>query len=173
MRRRARFAVSFPESIISLILVTSHFGGKNHIPTPKDALALMMASPTETISKDQALEMRLKVGHSEVFLKNQREIIDQTLRWRELYPPTDKSRLNQFRAALGVDLENDIERITAPTLILQGSKDEIVIPKNAELLKNKIPNSQIHYVEDAPHWVIIENYEECNRVFLEFLDSNS
>jgi pimeloyl-ACP methyl ester carboxylesterase len=167
-----QFAVSYPDSVTSLILVTSHFGGKNHISTPKDALALMMASPTETISKEQALEMRLKVGHSAEFLKNQREIINQTLRWRELYPPTDKSRINQFRAALDVDLENDIVKITVPTLILQGQKDQIVIPENAELLKNKIPNSKIHYVEDAPHWVIIENYEECNRVFQEFLDAH-
>ncbi|MFW9927842.1 MAG: alpha/beta fold hydrolase [Candidatus Thorarchaeota archaeon] len=165
-----QFAISYPDSVISLILATTHFGGKNYIEMDKQSLALMVASPTETISKEQALEMRLSVSHSEEFLKNNRKIIDQTLVWRELHPPTDYSRLHQFRAALDVDLEKDLHKITCPTLIIQGTKDRLVPPKNAELLAEKIPNSQTHFIEGGPHWICIEYYEEFNKVILEFLD---
>ena len=165
-----QFAISYPEKTLSLIIATSHFGGKNYIEMDKKDLALMVASETETISKEQALEMRLSVGHSKEFLQSNRKLIDQTLIWREQHQAPDYSRLNQFRAALEVDLEKGIEKITAPTLIIQGTKDKLVPPENAKLLKEKIANSEIHYIEDGPHWISIEHYEEFNRVILEFLD---
>ena len=167
-----QFAISYPDVTESLILVTTHFGGKNQIPISNEALALMTAVPTETISQKQATEMRLKVGHSQSFLKNHRDVIDQTLRWREIHPPTDSSRMNQFRAALEVDLEHDLDKIKTPTLIIQGTEDQIVNPQNAELLKSKIQGSKVQYIKDAPHWVIIEKYEEFNKAVLDFLSAH-
>ncbi|OLS16728.1 MAG: 3-oxoadipate enol-lactonase 2 [Candidatus Heimdallarchaeota archaeon LC_3] len=165
-----QFAISYPEKTISLIIATSHFGGKNYIQMEKKDLALMVASQTETISKEQALEMRLSVGHSEEFLKSNRKLINQTLIWREQHQAPDYSRLHQFRAALDVDLENDLHKITSQTLIIQGTKDKLVPPENAKLLNQKISNSEIFYIEGGPHWISIENFEEFNQAILEFLN---
>ncbi len=167
-----RFAFTYPDSVICLVLVTTNFGGKNWASMDNKTLALMTASPTETISKEQATEMRLSVGHSEEFIRNNRKLIDQTLIWRERNPSPDYARLHQFRAALDHDTEKKIHKISAPTFIVQGRDDQIVPPINAELLAKNIPNSTICYIENAAHYVGIEKFEEFNKEVLEFLNKH-
>jgi pimeloyl-ACP methyl ester carboxylesterase len=60
-------------------------------------------------------------------------------------------------------------RITQPTLILQGTADQIVNPVNAELLADLIPDARLRYVEGAGHLVCWDEPRRFVRVVTGFL----
>ena len=66
--------------------------------------------------------------------------------------------------------EEAIKKIGAKTLIIHGTADKAVPPRNAELLAKNIPNSKIEYIEGGSHFSIIEKHTEFNDIVLKFVD---
>ena len=60
-------------------------------------------------------------------------------------------------------------RITQPTLILQGTADQVVNPVNAERLADLIPGARLDYVEGAGHLVCWDEPRRFARVVAGFL----
>ncbi|MFW9805715.1 MAG: alpha/beta fold hydrolase [Candidatus Thorarchaeota archaeon] len=165
-----QIALSHPEKVRSLILVSTHFGGSNYIPIPDDVVALLVALPTETISYEQAREMRYRATFSEQFIAENKELMKQIDSWVQQHPAPLFAQVHQSSATAEFDSESELKNITVPTLILQGANDFTILPKNAELLAERIPNSRLQFIEGAAHFVIIEKYEEFNNAVMNFID---
>jgi pimeloyl-ACP methyl ester carboxylesterase len=80
------------------------------------------------------------------------------------------AQVHQSAATAAFDSESELGKISVPTLILQGSDDFTILPKNSEMLAERIPNSRLKFIEGAAHFVIIEKYEEFNREVMNFID---
>jgi pimeloyl-ACP methyl ester carboxylesterase len=78
--------------------------------------------------------------------------------------------VHQASATAGFDSEDSLNKITAPTLILHGANDFTILPKNSELLAERIPNAKLKFIEGASHFVIIEKYEEFNHEVMRFIE---
>ncbi|MFW9888436.1 MAG: alpha/beta fold hydrolase [Candidatus Thorarchaeota archaeon] len=165
-----QIAISCPEMVRSLILVATHFGGPNHIPIPDEIVALLVALPTETISLEQAREMRYRATFSPQFLRENTALMNQIDEWVQMYPAPLFAQVHQSSATSAFNSESELHRITAPTLILQGDSDFTIPPKNAQLLADRIPNSRLKFIEGAAHFVIIEKYAEFNNEVMSFID---
>jgi proline-specific peptidase len=165
-----QIAITYPERLRSLIIVSSHFGGANYIPMDDETMALLIAIPTETISPKQAVEMRYQATFSPEFLRTGRAVLEQTERWIARYPAPVHCQIHQTQAVNTYDGEEAIKQITAPTLIVHGTADKAVPPGNAKLLANNIPNSKIEYIEGGSHFSIIEKYDEFNKIVSRFVD---
>jgi pimeloyl-ACP methyl ester carboxylesterase len=61
--------------------------------------------------------------------------------------------------------------ITCPTLILGGACDGIVPPATGRLLRSRLPNSRLTYIDDAAHTLETDQPEAYERVVREFLES--
>lgn len=59
--------------------------------------------------------------------------------------------------------------ITAPTLIVHGSKDELVPTASAREAHQRIRGSRLHWMEGCGHWPQRDHPEEFHRVVQEFL----
>lgn len=165
-----QIAISYPEKVRSLILVSTHFGGPNYIPMDDRTMALLIALPTETISVEQAREMRYRATFSPEFLKENRPILEQIDEWAEKHPTPLFAQVHQSSATSEFNSESKLNKIIAPTLILHGANDCAVPTKNGELLAERIPNSKLKIIKDAAHFVIIEKYEEFNNEVMKFID---
>ena len=165
-----QIAISYPEKVRSLILSSTHFGGLNYVPMDEKTMALLIALPTETISKEQAREMRYRATFSQQFLQNNKEIIEQIDEWAEKHPTPLYAQVHQSAATAEFNSELELQKITAPTLIIHGANDHAVPTKNGELVAERIPNSRLKIIEDASHFVIIEKYEEFNNAVMSFID---
>jgi len=163
-------AISYPEKVRSLILVATHFGGPNIVPMYDRNLALLSAIPTETISKEQAREMRYRATFSEEFLSENRDVLDKIDVWAEKHPTPLFAQIHQATAVGDFDGEDDVKNIAAPTLIIHGDNDKAVPVENGKLLDSSIPHSRLSLIEGASHFSIIERYEEFNKTVLEFID---
>ena len=165
-----QIAISYPEKVRSLILSSTQFGGRNYIPMDDKTMALLIALPTETISVEQAREMRYRATFSPEFLKENRSILAQIDEWAEKHPTPLFAQVHQSSATSEFNSELKLNKITAPTLILHGDNDRAVPTKNGELLAERIPNSKLKIIKDAAHFVIIEKYEEFNTEVMNFID---
>lgn len=82
---------------------------------------------------------------------------------------TVASFMQQSNAVLTHDVESQLQRITAPTLITFGRLDLVTSTRFAEPMKTKIRNSEVHVFEGCSHAPIYEKVEEFNQKTLGFL----
>lgn len=164
-----QIAISYPEKVRSLILVSTSFGGSNTVPSSDRTQAMMFAIPTETLSSKQAMDMRYSVVFSEQFRRENKSLIKQIQEWREQIPQPLLARGHQASAAISFNAEEEVKRIRVPTLILHGDNDLVVPPKNAELLARNIQSSTLVLIKGGPHLSFIEYYEKFNEQVLNFI----
>ncbi len=165
-----QIAISYPEKVRSLIIVSSHFGGPNYIPMDDRTMALLIAIPTETITKEQAMEMRLRATFSPEFLKENRLVVDQINEWASQLPTPLYAQVHQTSAVSEFNSESELRKISAPTLILHGDSDYAVPTKNGELLAARIPTSKLTLIKGGSHFSIIEKHDDVNTAVINFVD---
>jgi len=79
------------------------------------------------------------------------------------------SFMAQSNAVIGHDVESQLNRIMAPTLITFGRYDAATSTRFAERMKNGIRNSELLIFEGCAHAPIYENVAEFNKATLQFL----
>jgi 3-oxoadipate enol-lactonase len=105
-----------------------------------------------------------KAAHPDVLEKIRSMIRDTT---REGY-------LGVTAAFLGLNLEDKLGRITAPTLYVSGAEDKLGGPPDLmRRLSEKVSGAQHVSVPAAAHIANIQNPEEFNRVLLDLLQQRS
>jgi pimeloyl-ACP methyl ester carboxylesterase len=83
-----------------------------------------------------------------------------------------ESFIQQSNAVLGHDVEDQLSRITAPTLITFGRQDVATSTRFADRLKKGIRNSELVIFEGCSHAPIYEKIEEFNQKTLAFLQKH-
>ena len=83
--------------------------------------------------------------------------------------------LNRVRADLRADsdyrLNDRIQKLNIPTLIVWGDHDQIISPAHAEYWHAHVPDSKLVILKDMGHAPQYERPEETARVILEFLQT--
>ena len=64
--------------------------------------------------------------------------------------------------------ESQLQRITAPTLVLAGT-DDMILPEHTELIASKIPNAELQFIRGT-HFCSSENPGDFNRAVEKFLE---
>lgn len=91
--------------------------------------------------------------------------------FKESYPPTEASYLNQCTAGAVFDGRPCLSRITAPTLIINLAKDQYVPMKFTRELTDGIRGSRLELI-DRDHMFILEEPDLMIRPALAFLQEN-
>ncbi|KAK3096806.1 hypothetical protein FSP39_003508, partial [Pinctada imbricata] len=81
--------------------------------------------------------------------------------------------LNFYRAAFRTDPARAkllLKKITTPTLVVWGKKDLALNSELAENGRDYITDLTVKYVENASHWVQMDEPEETNKYIREFLE---
>ncbi len=77
-----------------------------------------------------------------------------------------------FAAFEGVDLRPDLHRITVPTLILHGTKDNVVQMAVGRKLADEIPDTRFQAIEGCGHMLMVTGAKEVNGHLQAFLDQD-
>ncbi|XP_055595152.1 valacyclovir hydrolase-like [Uranotaenia lowii] len=64
---------------------------------------------------------------------------------------------------------NILKQITAPTFILHGSKDPMIIPEHIPMLMNNIRDTDLHVFPEGKHNIHLRYAEEFNKLVSDFL----
>jgi pimeloyl-ACP methyl ester carboxylesterase len=90
---------------------------------------------------------------------------------REGVIPSADPRSRLLQAAAGTRYSNRgrDRQISAPTLVMHGTDDKVVDPRNAEVLATNIPDARLVWVPDAGHLIFWERPRFCARELVRFL----
>jgi 3-oxoadipate enol-lactonase len=92
---------------------------------------------------------------------------------RARHPMPPHAQRQHYLASEAHEAWAELPRITAPTLVLHGTADQINVCANAELLAQRIPGAQLHLIEGARHGYFWAQREEASRVVRQFLRNNA
>ena len=123
------------------------------------------------------LSMRLVAGSVMSIMFGQKFLTDpnrtaQRAEWRLRLLNND--RIGISRAVSGVvnrqGIYDEIDKITAPTLIMVGDQDVATVPEKSERIHAKVPNSQLVMISGAGHSSSVEEPAAVNAAIQAFLD---
>ncbi|MBX2928070.1 MAG: alpha/beta fold hydrolase [Saprospiraceae bacterium] len=113
----------------------------------------------------------MKIMFGEKFLQDPARREERAI-WRANLERNPKTIV---RAVTGVlqrkGVEEEIQRIQCPTLILVGTQDKATTPEKAAFIHGRIPGSILRHIEGAGHTACVEEPEAYNREIDAFLAS--
>ena len=59
--------------------------------------------------------------------------------------------------------------ITLPTLVIAGTRDQVVAPQSSDVLADAIPNARLVKIEGGSHAFFMEHPRTFNKIVLDFL----
>ena len=161
-------ALSYPEKIISLVLACpiTWSAELHNQPQPPKAEDKMQ---WDALSEDERVRLWLAGVLSEHFLKNNpgyREKLVKIIK-KGYGPPYAQNR--HAHASNTYDNYRRLSLIKAPAIIIAGSADKTITPDNIRILKEKLPEAELVIMDNMPHFMMWEGFDEFNRTMLDFL----
>jgi 3-oxoadipate enol-lactonase len=160
-------ALSHPERVHKLVLVSTAPGGPNMVPMPAETLEAMGRFPT--MEREAGLRLMVENSMGERGVRERPELVDEIYAYRLERAPSVEAWRAQAIAGAAFDVYDRLPGIGAPTLVVQGGADVVIDPGNAELLAERIPGAQLHVVPDRGHMLVWEEGELLAPVVREFL----
>ena len=80
-----------------------------------------------------------------------------------------RGTVGQLRAIMGHTTEDRLHLIQAPTLVMAGTKDRLVLPRRSEAIASRIPGARLVMVKGGSHAFQAEMRIQFNREVLSFL----
>ncbi len=156
-------AVSHPERIDRLVLCCTTPGGEDAVPMPQQTVRLF----AEAAELEPQVALRRFVENS-LGAAPPEGLADELFRRRVENPPDPLGW--QAQAAAGMTFAGTaLGAISAPTLILHGTADNVVDHGNASLLAARIADSRVELLAGAGHLFFWEQPDRFVELVTEFL----
>ena len=160
-------ALRYPGLVASLTLGATTCGGAHMVVASEETLQRLFS--IMSMPADEAVKVSTSATFSAAFIERHPEKIREWLIKGAESPPTPLGFKRQAEAATGFDTYDRLTQIAAPTLILAGTRDELIPAENSRILASRIPKAELVLFEGAGHGYLWEAEGQANRVVRDFL----
>jgi pimeloyl-ACP methyl ester carboxylesterase len=160
-------ALSHPERVERLVLACTTPGGARAHPMPARTVALMLEAPT--LPLERALRRFVENALSPRTVSERPELVERIYGFRLASPLDPDGWQAQAAAGASFDRLARLGEIRAPTLVVTGTDDNVVDPRNSDLLAQRIPDARLERVPDSGHLFFWEQPERFHELVREFL----
>jgi pimeloyl-ACP methyl ester carboxylesterase len=160
-------AIEHPDRVRRLVLASTTPGWTEGYPFPLgNAIELwrQVLRPGQ-VSRRSGIRYAL----SPQTRQGQPDLVERLIREEVIPSPDPRSRMLQAAAGTTYSNRGRDRQIAAPTLVMHGTHDSVVDPRNAEVLAANIPDARLVWVPDAGHLIFWERPRFCARELLVFL----
>lgn len=149
------------DRIRALVLGCTHCGGKERIAPDPQLLAQFVNN--EGLSQEQMIDKNLPFFFSRRFLAEHPEPV-ALYREAQLSAPLQPPHafLSQVEAIRTFACCERLGRLTIPTLVVTGTADALVPPRNAVILAGLIPDARLMEIPGAGHALHVECRDQLN-----------
>lgn len=133
---------------------------------PEMVRGLILTATAARVSPSMKLELEIALKTPELWEKMLKE---SEVLFMQMYPPTRESFYRQFVATIEFDGKDQLGKIKAPTLILNGTKDHTIPMECTEELAREILDSKLILVE-GDHLFAAINMDLLVKPALEFFE---
>jgi pimeloyl-ACP methyl ester carboxylesterase len=164
-----RFALRHPERLRALGLGCTHFGGKR-IARPEEAhWALLQLKPGPELSPRQVARRQEPVYFHPSFVQSQRAFIEAFYDRMEPYTPPVYVMQAHLAAIEAFDGYDQLPEIAAPTLVITGDSDRLIVPENSRMIAARIPGAKLVLLPQANHLFWLEKPREAANAVIAFM----
>ena len=165
-------ARSRPDLVGRLVLVGTSAGGPEALPQPeetREAWAAAHGLPPHEFAR-ATMRYSFAPGWTDVHPA----VYESLLEARLEFPTPPDAWAAQYSACEDFLARGaPVEQIEMPTLVVHGTLDRVVDPRNGDLLARRIPNARLLAVPGCGHQVPLEAPDRFNAAVLEFLARGS
>jgi 3-oxoadipate enol-lactonase len=161
------FALTWPERVEKLVLCSTAPGGPKAHAMPARSVDVFARFPT--MSREEGLRLFVENSLGDRGVRDLPELADEIYAYRLEHAPPVEAWQAQAYAGATFDAYDRIGAIAAPTLVLQGGDDNVVDPRNAELLGELIPGARVEIVPERGHLMVWEDSERVAELVTEFV----
>jgi 3-oxoadipate enol-lactonase len=159
-------ALAHPERVDKLVLVATIPGGPRSRPMPLPTTYLFAWAPFMT-SQAKLQQFAHALGPETL---RRRPKVARRLAARKLaHPQSQHAWRAQTEAGMLFNPLGRQRRITQPTLVVQGTADQVVAPDNAEVLASLLPDARLQRFDGAGHLLYWEQPKRFVRIVTDFL----
>jgi 3-oxoadipate enol-lactonase len=162
-------ALTHPERIEKLVLVSTAPGGPRSHPMPAAGIEAFGKYPT--MEREAGLRLMVENSLGARGVRDVPGLANEIFAYRLEHAPSLAAWQAQAYAGATFDAYDRIGAIAVPTLVIQGGADNVVDPRNAELLAELIPDARAEIVPERGHLLVWEDSERVAELVTEFLQS--
>ncbi|MGD9153176.1 MAG: alpha/beta hydrolase [Gammaproteobacteria bacterium] len=85
------------------------------------------------------------------------------------YPQTVIGFKRQLEALLSFSIDEELQKIAVPTLLIAGSNDILTPLEDTQYLAERIPDTQLWIADDTGHMTFVEKPQESSKIIDDFL----
>lgn len=156
-----------PDRVERLVLVATTPGGQAAHPIPEATRRLIAAMPE--LEPEEALRRAITNALSETAVSARPELVERILAHRRSNPQDPAGWQAQAAAGTTFDIGDRVADVTAPTLIVHGTEDAVIDPRNAEVLASLLGDTRVAWLEGAGHLCFWEQPERFVAAVTDFL----
>lgn len=160
------FAALFPERVATLTLADTHASFKDFPPETQHSFVAMRLKPLVEEGLSPA-DIAPRVARSLMGPNASAAVLERLV--ASVARLHKESYIKTVKSTVDFDRRDDLERIRAPTLVLNGEHDKLTPPAMARDIAAQIPGARVEIIADAGHLINIEQPETFNRLVLDFL----
>ncbi|HSK97985.1 MAG TPA: alpha/beta hydrolase, partial [Euzebyales bacterium] len=154
-------AIEHPERIGRLVLASTTPGWTEGYPFPLGNALVLWRRILQPGAASRRSGIRYALSPST--RRGKPDLVERLTR-EDVIPEADvRSRMLQAAAGTRYSNRGRDRSIAAPTLVMHGTDDNVVDPRNAEILARNIPDARLQWVPDAGHLIFWERPRLCAR----------
>lgn len=142
-------ALARPDLVDRLVLVATTPGGAVAHPLPEATQQLLARMPT--MDPTEALEAAVDNALGAVEGDRRRALVERIMAHRLALPQDPAGWQAQAHAGTTHDLGDRVREVACPVLVLHGTRDAVVDPRNADVLGELLPDVRVRPVEGGGH----------------------
>jgi 3-oxoadipate enol-lactonase len=159
--------LNYPQLVQGLVLGCTMCGQAHGLPVPPETVARF--GSIQSMPREEKTKAFWAVAVTPEFARDREDFLDGIVE-KELESPTpEETMFRQMGAVMSFETYERLPQVKAPTLIIQGTKDVLVVPGNEKVLQERIAGSQVHIIEGVGHCFFWEKPEESANALIEFL----
>jgi 3-oxoadipate enol-lactonase len=159
--------LAHPERVTKLVLACTTPGGPRAYPIPERTLEIFAAFATLPV--EEALRRFVENALADETVRTRPELVEEIYRYRLAHRPRPEAWQWQGAASMGFDAFDRMREIRVPTLVLTGTADNVVDPRNSDLIAKAVPGARLERFEGLGHLFFWEDPERFARMVKEFL----
>lgn len=157
-------ALAVPERVEKVVLVCTTPGGSSAAPMPEQTVQLLARAGTL-----EPLDALRRFVENALAPAPPADLVERILAHRIETAQPAAAWLSQAAAGAEFDAWDRLPGLGAPTLVVHGTADVVVDPKNAGLLAERIPNARLELFPGCGHLLFWEEPERFVGVVGKFL----
>ncbi len=162
-------ALTYPERVQKLVLASTSPGGLRAQSMPQAGLNAFRRFPL--LEREAGLRLMVENSLGARGVTDRPELFEEIFAYRlERAGPLAGWQAQAVAGAL-FDAHDRVPQIAAPTLVLHGGADNVIDPRNGELLAELIPGATLEAFPDRGHLLVWEEGELLAPVVRRFLAS--